>query len=282
MGELLGALGLAWPRLLFYPGGIFALVAAWLLAMWLRHCARALILEPEATWQPNRIIPFTIVDCRLQIGEHGAPMGFSVLDNAACSRVIGIIATVPPLAVVSLLPLAPARPFPYGLDLIVALALLEWPRIWLQRQPTRNDLLHAYWPLLIAAWGWSEATGGLGLSRLLAWPEPMARQILMLMGTALWLTSLPPLLDGELRSLAARLRALGLLLIACLPLIALLAAYGAAWLPNAWQGRIFPLVALVSAALLLGALLRLPPKLLQRGQLLLALGLLGVWVSLLV
>lgn len=264
MGELLGALGLAWPRLLLYPGGIFALVAAWLLAAWLRRCACAPILQPEATWQPKRLI-----------------------------------VAVAPLAVLSLLPLAPARPFPYGLDLFVALALLEWPRVWLRsnpterlahtqepsalahpQPPTRSALLSAYWPLLFAAWGWAEAAGGLGLSHLLAWPEPLARQMLMLTSTALWLTGLPLLLHNEPHGLVGRLRALGLTLIACLPLVALLAAYGAAWLPNAWAGWLFPLAALVSAALLLGALLRLSPKLLQRGQILLALGLLGAWGSL--
>ncbi|PDW01772.1 CCA tRNA nucleotidyltransferase [Candidatus Viridilinea mediisalina] len=41
---------------------------------------------------PAELIPCTIVDCRLQIAEHGVPMDVSVLDNAACSRVIGITA----------------------------------------------------------------------------------------------------------------------------------------------------------------------------------------------
>ncbi|PDW02650.1 hypothetical protein [Candidatus Viridilinea mediisalina] len=41
------------------------------------------------------VIPFAIVDCRLQIAEHGIPMGSGVLDNAAGSRVIGIAHGLP-------------------------------------------------------------------------------------------------------------------------------------------------------------------------------------------
>lgn len=35
MGELLGTSGLAWPRLLVYPGGVTVLLLAWLVGRWL-------------------------------------------------------------------------------------------------------------------------------------------------------------------------------------------------------------------------------------------------------
>ncbi|RRR71613.1 MAG: hypothetical protein EI684_11330 [Candidatus Viridilinea halotolerans] len=259
---------MAWPRLLVYPGGLFAIVAAWLVTRWLHWCARI----------PWRTATF---------GTY---------------QTLGSL--LPPLVAISLLPLAPARPFPYGLDLFVALGLLEWPRMqqWLQQQPTRSVLLQRYWPLLLAALGWAEAVGGVGLSRLLAWPEAPLNQALLLVSTALWLSAVAPFgshpgsrwngakahwdaMSGYRLSAigywhwdspALRLRTLGMLLIGSLPILAALAAHFAATL-DPWAGWVLPCMAMLSATLLLGGLVRLPPQglyLLQRG---LALGLVGVY-----
>jgi hypothetical protein len=95
MGELLAALGQAWPRLLIYPGGASALLLAWLI-------------------------------CRLAPARSPAmrPAGLALL---------GMIA---PLTALSLLPMPYSRPFPYGPDLLLVLALLDLP-LWLRlsREP---------------------------------------------------------------------------------------------------------------------------------------------------
>lgn len=233
MGELLGALGLAWPRLLLYPGGLFALGASWVLMRWLGWCAG----DAWPAAQPGR---------RATLG-----------------------AALPPLAALSLLPLAPARGFPYGLDLFVALGLLEWPRLRMAVADglSRAELLRGYGPLLLAALGLAEATGGLGLSQLLAWPGTGLAQALLLTSAALWLAGLPPLLLAGPRGLAGQLRALGLLLLGALPLLAALASRMGALLPGPWAGRLLPLLALLLAALALGGLLHLTPRWLGRLQL---------------
>jgi hypothetical protein len=245
MGELLGALGLAWPRLLLYPGGLFALGAAWLLAGWLRWCAGAPLLAAR---------PWRRADLGLAL---------------------------PPLVALSLLPLAPARSFPYGIDLFVALGLLEWPRLRtaLAGGLGRSELLRDYWPLLLAALGLAEAANGLGLSRLLAWPETGGARALLLAGAALWLAGLPPLLAAGPRGPAGPLRALGLLLLGALPLLAALAASLGGRLPGPWAGWLLPPLAISLAALALGALLRLAPGGLGRAQLALAVLVVGLVVA---
>jgi hypothetical protein len=233
MGELLGALGLAWPRLLLYPGGLFALGASWVLMRWLDWCAG----DAWPAAQPERRTT--------------------------------LAAALPPLAALSLLPLAPARSFPYGLDLFVALGLLEWPqlRMIMAGGLNRTELLRGYGPLLLAALGLAEATGGLGLSQLLAWPRTGLAQALLLTSAALWLAGLPPLLPAGPTGLAGRLRALGLLLLAALPLLAALANSLGGRLAGPWAGRLLPLLAMLLAALTLGVLLRLAPRWLARLQL---------------
>ena len=227
MGELLGALGLAWPRLLLYPGGVFALAAAWLLERWLRLCAG----RPAAP--PAPLAPANILDW------------------------------LPPLAALTLLPLAPARGFPYGLDLAVAAGLLEWPRLrhadW--RRLGRAPLLRAYGPLLAGALLMAEGAGGLGLSGLLTWPASALDRALLLGGALVWLAALPRLLSDGPGGLAGRLRALGLLLVGALPLLGALAALSAGALPGELAGWVLPPLAALGAALLLGGLVRVRARL---------------------
>lgn len=223
MGELLGALGLAWPRVVFYPGGLFALVAGYLLMRWL--AARG-----------------------------GAPAGpappATVLDLA------------PPLAVLTLLPLAPAPPFPFGLDLPVALALLEWPRFRAvaARDRASAALLRDYALPLAAALALAVATGGLELARLLRWPAAPPQQALLGLGAALWLLGLPRLLRAGPGGAAGALRALGLLLIGALPLLGALAASAGQRLPADQAGWLLPPLAMAGAALAAGAALRIPER----------------------
>lgn len=192
MNELLGALGLAWPRLLIYPGGVVALFAAWAL----NRCWRG-------TSEPDSRHP--------------------------CAGGIGDL--LPPLLVLSLLPVPPARSFPYGLDLPVALALAEWPR-WrvlacnggLAPEQVRR-LLAPYGMLLLGASGMAAATASLELAALTRWPDESVRRLLFGCGALLWLTTLPALgATTPEAAWALRLRSLALLAVPVLGLIGALAA----------------------------------------------------------
>jgi hypothetical protein len=219
VGELLGALGLAWPRLLLYPGGVFALAASWLLAAWLSRCAGRPIAPP------------------------GGPAAGA------------LAAALPPLAAIALMPLAPARSFPFGLDLVIALALLEWPRALQGRALTRAAALREYGPLLLAAALLAEGAGGLELTRLLRAPESWLDRGLLAAGALLWLAALPRLLLAGPPGIAGRLRALGLLLVAALPLLGALAAALSELVPGELAGWVLPPTAMVIVALALGGAL---------------------------
>lgn len=227
MGELLGALGLAWPRLLLYPGGIFALVAAKLLGVWL---------------QPR--------------GKRSASLPTEQID---------IIYSITPLVVLTLLPLAPARSFPYGLDLVTAVMLLEWPRVLQVASKAGNDpnmgalrsgIVHDYLPLVGGGALMAMAVGGLELTRLLRFPEGLLDQGFLAAGTLLWLAALPRLIDAGPRSIAGELRMLGLALIAALPLLGALATWTGGVLPPGIAGWVLPPAAIGSVATTLGLLAR--------------------------
>ncbi|MFN8501573.1 hypothetical protein [Kouleothrix sp.] len=89
LSELLTLVGLAWSRLLLFPGGAAALAAAWLVAR-----ARAASLAKSA---------------------------------AAALAAGDIVALALPWLGLALLPLPFAPPMGRKTDLVVALALLEWP-----------------------------------------------------------------------------------------------------------------------------------------------------------
>ena len=224
MGELLGVLGLAWPRLLLYPGGIFALVASWLLARWLRWC----------TGQPPLPLPPPTLTDRINL--------------------------LPPLVALTLLPLTPAASFPYGIDLVVAVGLLEWPQLCATNQPPpeRGALVRTYGPLILAGLGMLEGAGSMTLSNLAIWPTAWPARVLLLGGTGLWLAALPRLLtDPATPRRAGQYRALGLLLLGTLPLNGALTAWANAAMPTALTGWLIPPIAYLGAAFVLGGVLRL-------------------------
>lgn len=183
MSDLFGALGQAWPRLLLYPGGVSAVLAA-------------------------------LIFARLR-----GVRQFATLTSA------GLVDLLPPLSVITLLPLAPAAPFPYGLDLLTALALLLWPA--LRRAATErcdpHQLAAQYLPALLAVSALASAVGTLDLSGLLQWPSTPARQAAFLLGAGAWLAAIPRLAPPQ-SALAAASSALGLMLIGVLPLSASLSA----------------------------------------------------------
>ncbi len=223
MGELLGALGLAWPRVVLYPGGLFALASSYLLMRWLAACGG------EPAWPAPPATPLDLV---------------------------------PPLAVLTLLPLAPARPFPFGLDLPVALALLEWPRFraLAARACAPAEALRDYALPLVAVLALVVATGGVELTGLLRWPEAAPQRALLVLGAALWLLGLPRLLRAGPGGPAGALRASGLLLVGTLPLLGALAAGAGQWLPADSAGWLLPPLAMLGAALTLGVALRIPER----------------------
>jgi hypothetical protein len=224
MRELLGALGLAWPRLLIYPGGLVALLGAALLAGWLR-------------W--------------LSAGPAG-----SSPDLSLAARLADLL---PPLLALTLLPLPPARAFPYGLDLPTALALLAWPRLRAIAAagglaPERlRELAPAGGLLLLALGLLAEGAGAIELSALLREPAQPWRWALLLGGALAWLGGAARLGALTQPGAGGRLGAWGLLLVGALPLLAGLAALLAGRLPEGWAGWLLPAAAAGVAGLLVGA-----------------------------
>jgi len=105
VGEWLGTLGLAWPRLVLYPGGLSALGFAWVL-----DCLLVYSVD-RSVFASTRTAP---VD--------GATGGGPWL-------ILDLSAVVAPLLIISLLPVPLSGYFAYTPDLLVALVLLDWP--WL-------------------------------------------------------------------------------------------------------------------------------------------------------
>jgi hypothetical protein len=241
VGELFGTLGLAWPRLVIYPGGLSALGLAWML-------------------------DWALASGKRRQGYTGAapvPALHAARDLDSWSFVI-LSAVVAPLLVISLLPLPHAVDFPYSLDLPIALALLEWPQFlllwltWRAEPPNaslrQRALLEGYALLLLAALALAQATGSLRLNDLIfVWPQEInaldGASLLGLAGSLGWGLALLPLLElGPFRSeqtkgalgLGCALRAFGHVLLATLP-----------WLtPLASQPWLTPLPPLALALLL--------------------------------
>ncbi len=136
-----------------------------------------------------------------------------------------LIDLLPPLSVICLLPLAPAAPFAYGLDLPVALTLLLWPELRRAASEQRDprSLLEQWSALLLAGIALASAANTLNLSELLRWPGDAGRQIALLLSALAWLAAsavaLP--LRSDLPNAGS---GLGLLLIGALPLIGAIGA----------------------------------------------------------
>jgi hypothetical protein len=128
---------------------------------------------------------------------------------------------LPSLGVITLLPLTPAAPFAYGLDVPTALLMLLWPsfRRAARERIAPQQMLEWYLPLLIAATALVSVTTTLDLSGLLRWPAEPLRQLCFLLGVLAWIAALPPVTSLQ-SNLAGACSEVGLLLIGVLPLIA--------------------------------------------------------------
>ncbi|MGQ9827016.1 MAG: hypothetical protein ACUVSW_04040 [Roseiflexus sp.] len=203
IAELLSFLGLAWSRLLIFPGGLCAFVVVWLVEALERRCA----------------LPVTL------LRWFSSPLTAS--------------AVVLPWLGVALLPLPFAAPLSRPVDLVAIMTLLEWPRLLtifvdlhtgerLRGMQRLAAALNGYpslvLALLLSAQGTLESVG------LLRIPEGTAALWWFWIGVGALILTLPPVIEAgpfaldapdELR-FGMRLRALGVILIAALPGIALL------------------------------------------------------------
>ncbi len=212
MNELLALLGLAWPRLMLYPGGLFALT---LVSLWqLADTRHATAPRPQTGVWPSYKYLFPVPRSPL-------PM----------------LNAVPPLLAISLLPLPLAASLGRGIDLVLALTLLEWPLfVRLSSHTSTLDdhdlqrLKAGYALLLPALLSLVQSTRSFALEALVVRPgtlETLAT-LLRLGGVCGWALALVPLLAiGPFRQEQApelddNIRTVGHVLLATLPVLALL------------------------------------------------------------
>lgn len=213
--ELLSFLGLAWSRLLIFPGGVCLLIAVWLA----EACERRRTLH-----------------------------GFVSLPTSWLTSPRAASAVALPWLGVALLPLPGAVALSRPIDLAALIALLEWPRLlaiaadlqggerWRGAQRLAAAL-NGYPPLILAALLASMGTGTLEVAGLLRIPDngaPLQQTAWFWLGAGALILALPPLLEigpfaldapDDLRP-GMRLRELGIILMAALPGIASLTRGG--------------------------------------------------------
>ncbi len=226
IAELLSFLGLAWSRLLIFPSGLCALVVVWL--------AGAL--------EQRRILPIELLRWL------ASPLTAS--------------AVVSPWLGVALLPLPLAAPLARPVDLVVVMALLEWPRLLaisidlhtgerVRGMQRLAAALNGYPPLVLALLLSAQGSGTLESVGLLRIPEGTAALWWFWIGVGALILTLPPVIEAGPFALDApddlrfgmRLRALGIVLIAALPGVALLTRSG----DDDWWRVALPPLALTGA-----------------------------------
>jgi len=176
--ELLTLLGLAWSRLIIYPGGLAVFALIWL-------ATRTQNPEPTIGSQPLHI------------------------DSGSWFLVLSSIAL--PWLGLALLPLPAAAPMSRKTDIIIVLALLEWPQLMAvarelctadeacQRAGERRlaAALNSYPTLILATFALAQPAGSLEIAALARPPSETAAfstQALHWLGAAAWTFALAPLL----------------------------------------------------------------------------------------
>src|SRR3954470_9305685 len=173
--ELLALLGRAWSRLLIYPGGLAAFGIVCLISMLQNR-------EPRTTqWVPNR-----------------EP------DRQEGSQFLVLSSVVLPWLALALLPLPLAVELPRQIDIVVALALLEWPNVLaIRRELWTGDMrrltaaLNSYPPLILATLALAQASNSLELGALARAPGDSATtstRALHWLGVIALALALPPAL----------------------------------------------------------------------------------------
>ena len=217
LSELLALIGLSWSRVLLYPGGLTALILAWI---WHGSWTKSWL---SLNW---RLIPAAFFARR-------------------------VVAAVPPLLLLSLLPLPGATSLARSIDVPTALVLLEWPLVLallpaLARNPFSQKVVEerlgelqiGYGVLILAVLASVQATRSFSLDALVAPTEQpdLVSRALRIGGAIAWALALPPLLGigaFEHRKIADipwgdELRVIGHCLLAALPWLAL--TNGLPWL----------------------------------------------------
>jgi hypothetical protein len=213
--ELLVLLGRAWSRLLLYPGGLAPFAIVWLIT-------RTENREPR-TDEITRVL--------------GSRLTVRV-------PVLAMSAVVLPWLGLALLPLPLAVTLSRQTDLVVVLALLEWPLLLTIAEGLRGDpgsnyqtavrrlaaALNSYPALILATLALAQSGGSFELLALARWPGDMAStsaRALHWAGAVAWALALPPALglgpfavcppEQRALRLGLRLRSIGLVAIAALP-----------------------------------------------------------------
>jgi hypothetical protein len=284
--ELLALLGRAWPRLLIYPGGLAAFALIWLITRTKNKKQRTEgpeNQEPRTENQEPSTAKRALSSCHLvilSIVSH--PLTRSPAHPSGRSSVVGIM-DISALALswlaLALLPLPRAAGLSRSIDLVVVLALLEWPLLLTIAAELRASApararaarrlasaLNSYPPLILAALLLASAYGSLDTTALTRTPDahtPAPVALLYWLAAGAWLLALPPVLgigvfaagppDSRALWLGLWLRKLGLVALATLPWFPLVARPEAgrqAEADLAWLG--LPLPPLIIAALLWG------------------------------
>jgi hypothetical protein len=149
--ELLVLLGRAWSRLLIYPGGLTAFGLVWLLSTLQNREPRTANREPRTASQ--------------------------IVKRLDGSRCLALSSILLPWLALALLPLPLAVALPRQIDIVVALALLEWPNLLAISQDLRAGnmrrlaaALNSYPPLILATLALAQAGNSLELAALVRAP----------------------------------------------------------------------------------------------------------------
>lgn len=178
LNELLALLGRAWSRLLIYPGGLTAFAALWLIA----------ILQSRRPSVESR--------------QHHSRAG---------SWPLALGSLVPPWLGLALLPLPPAPTLSRQTDLIVVLALLEWPLVLATARALRSTdgaqraagarrlaaALNSYPALILAGLALAQPAGSFEIAALARLPgelAPEGARALHWIGVVAWALALVPAL----------------------------------------------------------------------------------------
>lgn len=256
-GELLALLGRVWPRLLLYPGGLTAFAIVWLMHR-ARHRRLAPRMSPGAQAEqrphdandPNAVITHTAT------ADHESPKRITIIDISAIAS---------PWLGLALLPLPFGAPLNRQVDIIVLLALLEWPLALAIVEDLRRKegaarriiaALNSYPPRILATLALVQSARSFELGAFAQSPGQQATdaaRALYWLGAVVWVLALLPALGlgpfgagapaRRSISIGLQLRAIGLVAISALPW-ALIVGTESRWL--------LPLPPLLIAGLLWG------------------------------
>lgn len=153
MSDLLGAFGQGWPRLLIYPGGLSAVLAALLLA-------------------------------RVR--------GIRQMESLTAPRLLDLLPPLSAIALLPLAPAA-SFPYGLDLPTAVTLLLWPELRRAAAERCDPHQLAAHYLPAFLAVLALASATGTFDLSGLLRWPSTPVRQAAFLLGAGAWIVAIPRL-----------------------------------------------------------------------------------------